>query len=183
MRLLRSFIRNDDGAAAAEMMLVAPMLIILMFASVEMGNYFLTEHAVIKQVRDGARYASRLTVADPYSCTAGSDLSGVFADGNASTDIINVTKTGSVDGTAPGRFGDSGSAFWAACPGSTDPVSVSVRCVDKASYGGIYTTLDGDIAVVKVEADIRYPSLFGALGFNAAGLCMHVASESAVYGL
>jgi len=183
MQVLRSLIRNEEGAAAAEMMLVTPMLIILMFASVEMGNYFLTEHAVIKQVRDGARYASRLTIAEPFSCTAGSDLSGVFADGNASTDIENVTKTGSVDGTATGRFGSNSSTFWSACPGATAPVSVSVRCVNKANYAGIYSTLDGNIPVVLVRADVRYPSLFAALGFNATGLCVHAESEAPVYGL
>ena len=180
MRLFQSLIRNQSGAAAAEMMLVTPMLIILTFGSVELGNYFLTEHAVIKQVRDGARYASRLTLADDYTCAAGSDLSTIFKDDDADTHIINVTKTGSVDGTAAGRFDDD---FWTACPGSADAVSVSIRCVDKADYGGIYTTLDGDIPVVTVRADVKYPSLFSALGFNAKNLCMHAESEGAVYGL
>jgi Flp pilus assembly protein TadG len=180
MALLRSLVRNDSGAAAAEMILVTPMLLILMFGSVELGNYFMTEHAVIKQVRDGSRYASRLTIAEAYTCSAGSDLSTIFEDGDASTKIINVTKTGSVDGTAAGRFG---SAFWAACPGSAAPVTVSVRCVNKANYAGIYSTLDGNIPVVKVSADVSYPSLFGALGFNTSGLCIHADSEGAVYGL
>lgn len=180
MGLARSLIRDDSAAAAAEMILVTPMLIILMFGSVELGNYFMTEHAVIKQVRDGSRYASRLTIADPYSCSAGSDLSTIFEDSNASTNIINVTKTGSVDGTATGRFG---SGFWSACAGATAPVTVTVRCVNKANYGGIYSSLGGNIPVVKVSADVSYPSLFGALGFNTAGLCIHADSEGAVYGL
>jgi hypothetical protein len=180
MGLLRTLIRNENAAAAAEMVLVTPMLIILMFGSVELGNYFLTEHAVIKQVRDGSRYASRLTLAEPYSCSAGSDLSTIFEDGDASTKIINVTKTGSVDGSATGRFG---SGFWSACSGAAAPVTVSIRCVNKANYAGIYSTLDGNIPVVSVHADVTYPSLFKALGFNTAGLCIHAESEGAVYGL
>src|SRR3546814_6902005 len=41
------------------MALVSPMLILLMFGSFELGNYFLDEHVVLKAVRDGARYAAR----------------------------------------------------------------------------------------------------------------------------
>src|SRR3546814_3109530 len=57
--LWRSLARDRSGAAAAEMALVSPMLIILMFGSFELGNYFLDEHVVLKAVRDGARYAAR----------------------------------------------------------------------------------------------------------------------------
>ena len=180
MRIASALFRNDSGAAAAEIILVAPLLIILMFSSVELGNYFMTEHAVIKQVRDGARYGSRLTLAADYSCSGGSDLSTIFEDSDAATNILNVTKTGSVDGTATGRFA---AAFWTTCPGTPAPVSVTVRCVDEDSYGGIYSTLDGDIPVLTVSADVAYPSLFGALGFNTSGLCLRAESESAVYGL
>ena len=180
MRIARALLRNDSGAAAAEMILVAPVLIVLMFAVAELGNYFLTEHAVIKQVRDGARYGSRLTLSADYSCSAGSDLSTIFENSNASTDIVNVTKTGSVDGTATGRFA---SGFWASCPGSAAPVSVTVRCVDEDSYGGIYSTLDGDIPVLMISANVAYPSLFGALGFNTSALCLRAESEAAVFGL
>lgn len=180
MKHFRALLRNTSATAAAELALVAPVLIILMFGSVELGNYMLVQHAVTKQVRDGARYASRLTFADDYSCAAGSDLSGVFEDPDAAEDTINVTKTGSVDGSATGRFGDG---FWTSCAGAAAPVSVSVRCVDKADYGGIYSSLDGQIPVVAVNADVSYPSLFGALGFNTSGLCIHAQSESAAYGL
>ena len=31
----------------------------LMFGAVELGNYFLNEHSLVKAVRDGARYAAR----------------------------------------------------------------------------------------------------------------------------
>lgn len=173
---MRALLLDNRAVAAAEMALVTPMLLILMFGSVELGNFMLTQHAVTKQVRDGARYASRLTLAETgYSCPA-----TVFNDAAATADIVNVTKTGSVDGTATGRFASS---FWAACPGSAQAVSVSIRCVNKASYSGIYSTLDGDIPVVSVNADVAYPSLFGALGFNTTGLCIHTKSESAVYGL
>ena len=159
--------------------MVLPMLVILMFGSIELGNYFLTQHAVTKQVRDGARYASRLTLAEPYTCAAGSDLSTIFADAAAGEKIVNVTKTGSVDGTAVGRFP---AEFWNSC-GDGDAVSISVRCVAEGTYAGIYSSLDGDVPVVTVSADVAYPSLFQTLGFDASDLCVQTESEAAVAGL
>lgn len=174
MRLLPALIRNRDAAAAAEMALVLPFFIALMFGSMELGNYFVTQHAVTKQVRDGARYASRLTLSDEYSCP-----SSVFEDPDANAKIINVTKYGAVSGTGSPRFNDD---FWAPCADG-EPVSVSIRCVASENYSGIYATLDGDIPVVSVRAAVSYPSLFGSLGFNAADLCVGAASEVVVAGL
>lgn len=175
MKALRVLLADLTATAGVEMAMVAPMLIILMFGSMELGNYFLTQHAVSKQVHDGARFASRLPLASTYNCPA-----TVFEDSAATTKIVNVTKTGSVDGTAAGRFG---SAFWAACAPATSAVTVTMRCVDKTLYGGVYTGLGGNIPVVTVSADVTYPSLFGTLGFNSSALCLRATSEAAVAGL
>lgn len=179
MRRVRDLWRNDDAAASAEMIFVMPMLVILAFGSMELGNLFLTEHAVTKQVRDGARYASRLTVHADYACAVGDDLSTIFEDSTAGEKIVNVTQTGSVDGTGTTRFADE---FWDACTGD-DPVKVTIRCVDKDAYAGIYTGLDGDIPIVMVSANVTYPSLFSTLGFNTGGLCVRAESEVAVAGI
>ncbi len=171
MRRVSSFFADRNGAAAAEMALVAPLLIIILFGSVETGNYFMTEHAVAKSVRDGARFGSRLPLAAGYTCP--STVNAV-----ASTPIINVTKTGSFDGTATGRFGSN---FWAnACSPATQSVTVTMRCVPKASYSGVWAGLGTDIPVVTVSADVSYTSLFGV---SPAGLCMHATSEAPVSGL
>ena len=167
----RSFLLSDrSGTAAVEMALVAPFLILLMFLSVEMGNYMMTEQAVAKQVRDGARYAARRPITD-YTCPS------AIASG-ADTQIKNVTKTGSVDGTATGRFP---TAFWTnACTGSDSSVSVTLRCVPKANYSGVWAGLGTDIPVVTVSADVPYTDLFG---ISLKGLCMHAHSEAPVAGL
>ena len=177
MKSLRVLLADLTASAGVEMAMVAPLLIILMFGSMELGNYFLDQHAVSKQVHDGARFASRMTLASGFSCPG-----TVFADTTADTKIINVTKTGSVDGSATGRFA---STFWDdACAPATSAVTVTLRCVSKTNYGGIYTGLAGNlIPVVKVSADVAYPSLFGALGFNSSALCLRATSEAAVAGL
>lgn len=162
---------DRTATAAAEMALVAPLLIALLFGSVETGNYFMTEHAVAKSVRDGARFGSRLPLLAGYTCP--STVNAV-----ASTPIINVTKTGSVDGTATGRFPAS---FWAsACSPATQSVTVTMRCVPKANYLGVWAGLGSDIPVVTVSADVSYTTLFG---FSAGGLCMHATSEAPVSGI
>lgn len=161
---------DRSGAAAAEMALVAPLLIVLMFGSVETGNYFLTEHAVVKQVRDGARFASRLPLSANYTCPSTVLLPAP---------IKNVTKTGSVDGTASGRFS---AAFWNNKCSATDAdtVNVTLRCVPIASYSGVWSGLGSDIPIVKVSADVSYTPLFG---LSVGALCMHASSEAPVSGL
>jgi Flp pilus assembly protein TadG len=177
MRAFRVLLADLSATAGVEMALVTPLLVILMFGSMELGNYFLDQHAVSKQVHDGARFASRLPLAasSAYNCPG-----TVYNDSGATTKIVNVTKTGSVDGTATGRFP---STFWAKCPSATDAVTVTLRCVDKALYSGVYTGLAGNIPVVKVSADVAYPSLFGLVGFNTSALCLRATSEAAVAGL
>ena len=167
--------RDRDGSAATEMALVTPLLLALMFGSAEVGNYFLNQHALTKQVRDGARYASRLTLSPTYDCP-----DEVFADPQAEEKIANVTKTGTVNGTGTGRF--PASAWSNVCPGSS-AIDVSVRCVPEDTYEGIYSQLDGDIPVVKVSANIDYESILGTLGFNTDGYCLRAESEIAVAGL
>ena len=160
---------DQAATAAAEMALVAPLLIIILFGSVETGNYFLSQHAVSKQVRDGARFASRLPLAN-YTCpTSVVDR----------THIVNVTETGSWDGAGVGRFP---AAFWnkkCGAPG-TDAVSVTLHCLPNASYAGVWAGSGADIPVVTVSADVSYASLFGVL---PGGLCMHATSEAPVSGL
>jgi Flp pilus assembly protein TadG len=63
-------LKDRTAAAAAEMALVLPILLILIFGSVELGYYFMSEHVVDKAVRDAARYAARLPVTD-FDCSTG----------------------------------------------------------------------------------------------------------------
>lgn len=179
-------LRSDGASAAVEMALVLPFLLALLFGSVELGNYFMSEHALEKQVRDGARYAARLTLKQPYNCTA--DPATVFADANASADIINVTETGAVSGTGFPRWDAS---YWArTCGQDPQTVTVSINCVTKGDIDtggsgqtGIYTALDGDIPVVTVSARVKYLSVLSTLGFNATNLCMTAESKAAVQGI
>jgi Flp pilus assembly protein TadG len=169
------------------MALVTPLLLALLFGSVELGNFFLSEHALAKQVRDGARFAARLPLKDTYNCSA--DPTTVFADADASTQIVNVTETGAVSGTGFPRWTP---AYWnRTCGTETATVTVTIRCVPKADidtedngFTGLYTALDGDIPVAKVAGRVRYQSVLSALGFTGAtNICLRADSEAAVQGI
>jgi hypothetical protein len=175
--------RDRKAAAAAELALVTPFLLALMFGSAELGNLFADEHALEKQVRDGARFASRLEFSSSFACPG-----SVFQDPDATTKIINVTKNGVVSGSGSPRW----TTYWdRTCTGIPETLSVSVRCVDKSAVDtttngptGLYSSLPGTtIPVVKVSGAVRYRSVLGTLGLNATNLCLRAESEAAVQGL
>jgi Flp pilus assembly protein TadG len=163
--MLGRLFRDRCGAAAAEMALVAPLLIILMFGSMELGYYFYSEHVVIKAVRDGARFASREGF-EKYSCPSTID-SGVEAD------TKHVTRTNQVTG------GGARLPNWT----SDNSVTVTLSCVDNSSatYGAIYDGLSG-VPVVTVSATVPYASLFSKIGFDATNLQLSAKSQASVMG-
>lgn len=166
--------RDASATAGAEMALIAPMLVMLMLGAFELGNLFYTQHALVEAVRDGARYASRLSFAN-FSCTGGA--SGAFT-GNAA-DVAQVTRTGSLDAAAPPRIG-----YWTAdydAPRTT--VIVSVRCSPASDYEGIYRGMTGGVPSVTVAANFRYRPLFEQLGIARGQAYLRTETESAVAGL
>jgi Flp pilus assembly protein TadG len=186
MRIARALIFDTRAAAAAEMALVTPFLLALMFGAFELGNLFLDEHALEKQVRDGARFAARLELSDDYSCST--DPSTVFKLGDeAADDIIKVTKDGVTSGDGNPRW----TSYWdRQCNNSTPTLAVTVRCVNKADIDtddtgstGIYSGLDGQIPVVRVAGAVKYRSVLAAIGLDATNVCLRAESEAAVQGL
>lgn len=161
---------GKSGAAAAEMALILPLLITILFGSAEMGNYFMQEHALAKSVRDGARYASRLPMTDYASCTASP---------TAAAKIRNVTRTGSSDGTGTGRLG-----YWTEVMGGNQTIQITVACNTSGTYTGIYSGLALGAPVVTVSASVPYPTLFGMFGMVSTGTFkLNASSQSAVMGI
>ncbi len=166
LRTLSAFIRCEAGNSAAEMALVTPLLLTLMFGSFELGNYFLSEHVVVVAVRDGARYAGRRPFSD-YSCAAPTTT--------ARDATRNVTRTGQVDaGGTPRLIG------WT----DATTITVSVTC-DTTSSGlnGIFTGLAGGARIVTVQATVPYQSLFQSIGLGALGLNLSAQSQAPVMGV
>lgn len=168
---VRQFLHDTKGASAAEMALVLPLLLVLMFGPFELAHYFWTEHKVVKGVRDGARYASRLGFTN-YTC---SDLTNA----TLKTQVQEITRTGQVSG------GVAVVPDW-----ENDDVTVSVDCPDEALddsgdtvvQTGIYSGMD-NAPVVTVSTRFTYTSLFQTLGFDTTDFTVSASSQSAVMGI
>lgn len=162
---LRRLAADRAGSSAAEMALVMPLLLIMMFGTFELGHYFLSEHVVQKAVRDAARYAARLPLASYTGCPPN------VVD-PALTRIQKVARTGLPDGTVQRLQG------WSADTMTT----VTLTCTPTGTYTGIYLQFPTGVPVVTVTATVPYPSLFGTLGLGNPSLMLNAASQSAVYG-
>jgi Flp pilus assembly protein TadG len=167
MRHFSRILRNERGAAGAEMALMVPLLVTLMFGSFELGHYFWSEHKVIKGVRDAARFAGRQPFSS-YSCSA------VTATG-LETKIQNLARTGQITGGTP-RI-----ALW-----DDVEVKVTIDC-DSTTQTGIYKGLAGGAKRVTVSTNpadpLEYQSLFKALGFVSYDMTLHASAQTAVMGI
>lgn len=162
MSVFRSLVEDTHGAAAAEMALVTPLLVILLFGGFELGHYFYSQQVVTKAVRDGSRYAARLGFADYTGCAAAT---------GAADKIKLVTRTGTLLSSAPPLV-----------RGWTDPstITVSVSC-DTTTMTGIYRSMAGGAPRVTVAASVPYTSLFGGMVFDG-NMTLNAEAQAAVMG-
>jgi Flp pilus assembly protein TadG len=174
MRRLVCLSRDCRGAAAAEMALVLPFLLVILFGSVELGNYFMNEHTLVKAVRDGARFAARQSFTNYTSCS-GSPGGTVVAD------TRNVVMNGYLSG---------GSIVTPNVQASN--ISVTASCKSTAggqTMSGIYAGRDlngdtqDDALIVTVSASVNYRPVLGAFGFSGLGMTLNAVSEAAVAGM
>lgn len=162
---VRHLVRDRTGAAAAEMALVLPLLLAIMFGFAELGRYFWTEHVMVKAVRDGAIYASRQRI-DNFNC----------ATGVVSAPVVNSTKelvrTGALSAGTPlvENWGSNDTIF-----------TMTVACVTSAggtTINGIYTGNGGQVPVLTINASIPYSTIMGLRG----GLKVGAVQQATVMG-
>jgi len=171
-------LRDTNGAAAAEMVLVLPLLLVIMFGSVELGNYMLNEHTLLRAVRDGARYAARQPFASYSGC--GSAAANVPASVSDNTKLL--VRKGTLNSSDPDQL-----ANWT---DASTQFSVQMTCATSAggtTLGGIYlgnTTGTADVAPnVRVYARVKYRPVLGLSGFTGNGFFVDAASQAAVTGI
>lgn len=178
MRMLRRFFAASSGAAAVEMAIAMPVLLILMFGSAEVGNYFVNEHSLVKAVRDGARFAGRQSMANYGTC------SGSLAAGTTVGDAIrNVVING----------------YYSASDGITPnikaaDITVTYDCASQANsvdMKGIYKTRASICAAgskgcaqwVTVSATVNYKPILSSLGFSGLSITLNASEQAAVMGI
>ena len=158
----RRFFSDQSGSAAAEMALMLPMLLVLMFGGFEAGHFIWTQHKLTEAVRDGARFASRMEI---------DDICGTDPDA-ARAEVRLLTRTGQLaDANANPKV-----------PGWTDGM-VTVTCGTFVSTG-LYADLGGAGPTVTVLASgVPYPSLFQQLGLIDGNVLLTAESHAAVIGI
>lgn len=157
-----------SGSAAAEMALVLPLLLILFFGSFEIGNYFRSEHVLVKAVRDGARYAARQDFSNYAACTGA-------PTGSVVQDTRNLIQTGLLSG------GANRLVNW-----NATTISVTMTCRTVAggqTMAGIYQGRSGGAPIVVVSASVPYTPVLGSFGFSGIGLSLNATQQSAVMGI
>jgi Flp pilus assembly protein TadG len=169
----RRLLRDCRAAAAAEMALVLPLLLAILFGSLELGNFFMNEHTLVKAVRDGARFAARQSFTN-YTACSGAPGGSVVAD------TRNVVMNGYLAG---------GTIITPNIQASD--ISVTTTCMTSAggqTMSGIYVgrDVDGDsqidAQIVTVSATVSYRPVLAAFGFRGVGLNLNAASQAAVAG-
>ena len=163
--------KNDCGSAAVEMALVTPMLLILMMGAFELGNYFVSQHVLIKGLRDGAVYAARQNIVTNYDCSAGTPT----VPSGTVTNTENIVRSGQLSGGADRLPNWSSATF-----------SVTVNCATTAGAStmtGIYALNGGKAPVLTVSAQLPYRTLLGSIGIDVANLTLGGSEQAAATGL
>jgi hypothetical protein len=165
---------NRDGAAAVEMALVFPLLMILMLGSVELGNYFYNEHKLVKAVRDGARFAARQGMSN-YTACSGSPPQAVIDDTKL------MVRKGTLDSSAPDLLPSWGSATFTMTISCTATLNTGAG---PYAAGGIYANLPGGAPTVVVTASLPYRPILGVpFGFSGLGRSVNATQSAAVAGI
>lgn len=169
-RPLPSIIYQAGGSAAVETALVAPLIVLLLFSAVEMGNLFYNQHTLTKAVRDGARYAARQPFSDYNmgTCTMSND---------AQSRTRRLVRTAQL-ATAGAQ---SRLPNWEEAD-EASTIDVTVVCDSSGTYTGVYIH-NGDVAsTVTVEASVPYTPI---IGFSSAltDRTLNARSQAAVAGL
>ncbi|WP_283938184.1 TadE/TadG family type IV pilus assembly protein [Sphingomonas brevis] len=160
------------GAAAAEMAMVAPLLVLIMFGSLEVGNFFWDQHQVLKAVRDGARFAARQSFT---SMPCG----GPAANEDQIKNVVRFGKATVVSGVDRPQL-----YYWT----NNSTITVTIDCYANAGvdgariYDGIYSARP-NVPRVTVAASVPYSPLAGVFGIPAGGLSLNASSQATVFGI
>ena len=178
MRLIHRLAAGTTGAAAAELALSLPLLLVVLLGSFELGNYFRAEHVVQKAVRDAARYAGRLP-ATAFDCSGGTPT----VDSTTEQQIQRVAKTGDPDGD----WDDDGDQDYRLGGWDSDSMTtVTLTCEKDTTVAyvnkGLYADFPDGVPVVTVSTTVPHPTFFGALGLGSATRNLNAQSQAAVFG-
>ncbi|MEE1877280.1 TadE/TadG family type IV pilus assembly protein [Altererythrobacter litoralis] len=171
MMMLARFIICQRGAAAAEMALILPLAVLMIFSALEAGHYLYQEHQVTKGLRDSGRWAARQSF-DLINCRGGS-ASAIPTD--TQTAIKNLARTGKLSG------GTARIAGW-----DSADITIEVDCPPplpgETDHTGIYDSGE-PAARVTISTNFSYNSLFDGLGVLTDSVSLSGSHQATVMGI
>jgi Flp pilus assembly protein TadG len=176
MRLARTLASDTRGSAAAELMLVMPILLIIMMGAFELGNYFRSEHILVQGLRDGARYAARQAFSNYSGCSG-------TPSGTIEADTKNVVRTGQVSGGTDRlpNWTDAATTFSVTVTCTTTTGTQTVAGIYRDNKNSTGTFIGAPI--VTVSAHVPYRSIIGKYGFTGIGMSLNGKQQAAVMGI
>ena len=166
-RILRRCARNERGAAAVEMAPIWMSPPVDNLSGLEIGNYFMDEHRLVKAVRDGARFAARKDFTFFATCNA-------TPGGTVATDTEKLVRTSLLA---------NGSDQLANLSGA---VTVTTKCSTGSGsvvYSGIYKGMTSGARYVEVSATADYLPVLAPFGFSLMGSKLNAKQQAAVAGV
>lgn len=156
---LKRFLREEDGVALMEFVMVMPITVLLFGVVVEGTRMFYSYQAAISGVRDATRYLARVAPLD--ICTSGGSLADYTTD---LEDIVRET----IDG------------------GSLFPVGITVTSVTPtlSCVTGTYRVSPAPVASVRADLTITFPmaGFFKVAGIARPTVTTRVTDEHRIFG-
>jgi hypothetical protein len=149
--------RRRDGIASVEFAIILPVLVILLFGTIEFGRLLVDYQLVNKSARDAIRYLSRVRdTAITDSCPGGAVLWPDPAPSPSVSNAVNLAMTGSIDGSGAYLLG-----YW------VDASTIEIRVPpcnnnEAGTFSGVFQDSDY-IPELTMTVDVSFPSGFGWL--------------------
>ncbi len=165
-----------NGTAAVEFAMVLPLVLMLLFAGIEVGRLLTDFHAVNKSVRDAARYLARVELNCPGVTPSSGPLAGYIVDGTDETIARNLAMTGGA--TTPTAGADYLLRYWT----DTSTVSATVTCIaNTGQYKGIFLDMPL-VPKITMTAAVPFNFLWGDLFLGSSGITMTVKHTETSFG-
>jgi len=166
--ILSIFHSSQKGAAAAEFVMVLPIIIIIFVIIFDFGRLMLDYQTASKSIRDATGYLSRVTI----TCAGGV---GIIDDAQNATIARNLALSGTIN--APGA-GDYLISYW------TDPnsISITITCLNNGGqFSGLYGGID-EIPNLTVSAVIPFTLFFGTIGYDQTQISFSTSTNMTSLG-
>ncbi len=148
--------RRRDGIASVEFAIVLPLMVLMLFGTIEFGRLLVDYQVVNKSVRDAVRYLSRVHDAGFTDlCIDELGISSLLPTADADKPAgkaVKLAMRGSIDNS-----GDYLLGYW----NNENTIEIWVSCNPKGTFSGAFQYNEQYIPELTMTAEVPFPSGFG----------------------